>query len=113
MGVERLGVETCEKYIYTSAQHSRKLGTTESVTWALGAMVLERARLRSISLCRASSVKHVSRINTIRTKVTLLCVSGILNCCGEDNRGISSTCHQSLYFSTMKMPVYLSNESLL
>lgn len=56
-------------------------------------MVLERARLRSISLCRASSVKDVSPIDTIRTKVTLLCVSGIFNHCGEDNRGISSTCH--------------------
>jgi hypothetical protein len=54
-------------------------------------MVLGRARLRSVSLCRASSVKHVSRIDTIGTKVTLLCVSGIFNCSGEDNKGISFT----------------------
>jgi hypothetical protein len=93
MGVEWLVVETCQKYIYTPAQDSRKLGTSETVTRALGAMVLERARLRSISLCRASSVKGVSRINTVRTKVTFLCVSGIFNYCGEDNRGISSICH--------------------
>jgi hypothetical protein len=91
MGEERLGYKDCEKYIYTSVQHSRKLGVTETDTRVLGAMVLEKVRLRSVSLCRASSVKHVSRIDTIRTKATLPYVSGIFNCPREDNKGIYFT----------------------
>jgi hypothetical protein len=54
------------------------LGTIETDTRVLGAVVLERARLRCVSLCQASSVKLVSRADIIRTKVIVLCVSGTL-----------------------------------
>lgn len=54
-------------------------------------MILEKVRLRSVSLYLASSVKHVSRIDTIRTNTTLPYVSGIFNCPREDNKGISFT----------------------
>jgi hypothetical protein len=91
MGEEQIGDENCEKYVYTSAQRSRKLGVTETYTRVLGAMVLEKVRLRSVSLCLASSVKHVSRIDNIRAKATLPYVSSIFNCPREDNKGISFT----------------------
>jgi hypothetical protein len=54
------------------------LGTTETDARVLGAVVLERARLRCVSLCRASLVKLVSRADIIRTTVIALCVSGTL-----------------------------------
>ena len=54
------------------------LSTIETDTRVLGVVVLERARLRCVSLCRASSVKLVSRADIIRTKVIVLCVSGTL-----------------------------------
>ncbi|PMD57314.1 uncharacterized protein K444DRAFT_665694, partial [Hyaloscypha bicolor E] len=42
---------------------------------ARSVVALERARLRCVSLCRASSVKLVSRADIIRTKVIVLCAS--------------------------------------
>jgi hypothetical protein len=54
------------------------LSTIETDTRVLGVVVLERARLRCVSLCRASSVKLVFRADIIRTKVIVLCVSGTL-----------------------------------
>jgi hypothetical protein len=61
-------------------------GTIETDTRVLGAVVLERARLRCVLLCRASLVKLVSRADIIRTKVIVLCVSGTL----ESQNGHSS-----------------------